>query len=375
MRRNSGLFPQLLTWPNLLFAARGASRRKRHRRVVQRFEFFREFELLQLFRELLDDSYRPGPFLTHWIRRPKKRLISAAPYRDRVIHHAIMNVLEPILEQRFHPHSFACRKGKGTHAASRHFQRLLRRHRYTLQMDLRKYFPSIDHEILKARFRKVLKDRQFLVLLDRIVDGSNLQEMVQEHYPGDDLFTPCERRKGLPIGNLTSQWFANWYLDPLDHWLTNRMQIGGYVRYCDDFILCDDDRGKLQAMMDMVPEFLNGLRVKIHEERLAILPAKAGRVFVGYRTFPSHRLITADNKRRFLRRLRWMKRAFAQGRITSEVIHQRLMSWIGHAGQSDSLPLVQKLSEDWVWIDGRFSHFRSTASTRPCSDFRQPPTC
>jgi len=362
VKRHGNLWPMLTAWSNLLLAARKARRGKRHRPAVRRFEFRREYELLRLRRELLAGTYAPGPFVTHWVHIPKRRLISAAPYPDRVLHHAVMNLLEPILERHFHPHSFACRTGRGTHAASRHLQRLLRRFRFSLQLDVRKFFPSIDHAVLKDRFRRLINDRPFLALLDAIVNGSNDQEPVADYFPGDHLFTPAERRRGLPIGNLTSQWFANWYLDPLDHWLTSRMRIGGYVRYCDDFILCDDDPGRLREMVRAVPAFLAGLRLKVHEERLCVLPAVAGRVFVGYRTTPAGRRVTAEGKHRFLRRLRWMKRAFAAGRIPADKVHQRIMSWLGHAGQADSLPLVRKLADDWVFIDGRFHHFRSPSA-------------
>ena len=122
-----------------------------------RFDFDLERELLQLRRELIGGSYQPGPFTTHWISRPKPRLISAAPYRDRVVHHAIMNVLEPLLDRTFHPDSYACRRGKGTHAAARRLQGLMRRYPYTLQCDVRKYFPSIDHAIWKDQFRLILR--------------------------------------------------------------------------------------------------------------------------------------------------------------------------------------------------------------------------
>ena len=132
-----------------------------------------ESNLLALRRELADGTYRPGPFSTHWIARPKARLISAAPYRDRVVHHALMNVLEPILDRHFHPHSYACRKGKGTHAAADRAQELMRRYRYCVQMDVRKYFPSIDHALLKASFRRLIKDARVLGLMDLIVDHSN----------------------------------------------------------------------------------------------------------------------------------------------------------------------------------------------------------
>ena len=158
----------------------------------------REWQLLRLQRELREGGYRPGPFTTHWIDRPKPRLISAAPYRDRVVHHALMNVLEPILDRHFHPDSYACRKGKGTHAAADRLQQLMRRYRYTLQCDIRKFFPSIDHELLKASSAGLVKDRRVLALMDLIVDHSNEQEPVEDWFPGDDLFTPAGRRRGCP---------------------------------------------------------------------------------------------------------------------------------------------------------------------------------
>ena len=130
MKRYGGLWDRLVSWDNLLLAARKAQRGKRHRSGVQAFNFAQERHLLQLKTELEDATYRPGPFHSHWITRPKARLISAAPYRDRVVHHALMNVLEPILDRHFHPHSFACRRGKGTHAAADRLQILMRRHPY-----------------------------------------------------------------------------------------------------------------------------------------------------------------------------------------------------------------------------------------------------
>jgi retron-type reverse transcriptase len=158
VRRYGQLWDQCVAWDNLVLAAHKACRGKRGRPVVLRFEFRREAELLRLQRELCSGDYRPGPFTTHWIQRPKPRLISAAPYRDRVVHHALMNVLEPILDRHFHPDSYACRKGKGHHAASRRLQQLMKRNRYTLQCDICKFFPSIDHAILKDTFRRRIKD-------------------------------------------------------------------------------------------------------------------------------------------------------------------------------------------------------------------------
>lgn len=344
MKRHGGLWPQVVAWDNLLLAARKARRGKRNREVVQRFEFRRERELLRLQRELTAGEYRPGPFTTHWIDRPKRRLISAAPYRDRVVHHAVMNVLEPLLDRRFHPHSYACRKGKGTHAASDRLMRLMGRYRYAVACDVRKFFPSIDHALLKQQFRRLLKDARLLDLLDAVVDAGNEQEPVQSWFLGDDLFTPQERRRGLPIGNLTSQWFANGYLDPLDHAVTSRWRIGGYVRYCDDFVLLDDDRSRLRDAIHQVRNHLADMRLRLHEARLAVTPTRAGLTFVGYRTWKAHRKLPRGNVRRFRRRLRWMRRAVAAGLLSHEELRRRLNSWTAHAGTADSRRLPGHLA-------------------------------
>ncbi len=349
MKRQGGLWEQVVRWDNLLLAARKAQRGKRGRAVVQRFNFFREWELLRLQRELVDGRYTPGPFRSHWIDRPKRRLISAAPYRDRVVHHALMNVLEPVLDRRFHPDSYACRKGKGTHAAADRLQYWMRRRRYALQCDVRKFFPSIDHLILKSIGRRLVKDGRTLALLDLIIDHSNEQESIQEWFPGDDLWAPAERRRGLPIGNLTSQWLANGYLDDLDHFVTTRLGIGGYVRYCDDFVLLHDDRRRLRSAASDVCDFLAGRRLRLHDGKRCVTPARVGLTFVGYRIWPTHRLLPKSNVRRLRRRVRWMKQAFAEGRIGQEEIRMRLAGWIGHALRAASGRLLIRLSREWTF--------------------------
>lgn len=350
MKRYGGLWEQVLSWPNLVEAARKAARGKRNRLAVQRFNFGQEFELLRLWRELENGTYRPGGFRTHWITHPKPRLISAAPYRDRVVHHALMNVLEPILDHHFHPHSFACRRGKGTHAAADRLQKLMRRHRYVLQCDIRKYFPSIDHELLKAMFRLRLKDARVLMLMDQIVDGSNDQEPVCDWYSGDSLLTPIMRRRGLPIGNLTSQWFANWYLDRLDQTVTSGLGIGAYVRYCDDFLLLSDDRVQLKDALVAVESLVSQLRMRLHPGKTSVIPTRDGVRFVGFRIWPTHRILRKENTRAIRRRVRWMRNAYGEGLIDWADIKPRLVSWLGHARQANSERLIQRLSNDWHFV-------------------------
>lgn len=349
MKRYGYLWDRTVCFDNLSRAARLAGRGKRKNSCVQRFEFDLEHELIRLQEELITRVYRPGSFRSHWITRPKARMISAAPFRDRVVHHALMNVLEPIIDKHFHPDSFACRKGKGAHAAADRLQRFMQDRRYALQCDIRKFFPSIDHQILKQLFRTRIKDGKFLWLMDLIVDHSNPQELVQLWFAGDDLFAPVERRRGLPIGNLTSQWFANWYLDGLDHFVTSGLEIGGYVRYCDDFVLLHNDRARLHDAKDRISEWLEKRRLRLHQGKLQIRPVRAGVRFVGYRIWPTHRLLPKDNVRAFRRRVRWMRNAYAAGRIDSDAVKQRLAGWLGHAGKADSKKLLARLQQDWVF--------------------------
>jgi len=356
VKRYGDLWDQVVAWDNLLQAARKARRGKRDRAAVQRFHFCLEPGLLRLQDELQSGRYRPGRFHTHWITRPKPRLISAAPYRDRVVHHALIGVLEPILERHFHPDSYACRKGKGTHAAMDRLQRLMRRRCFALQCDVRKFFPSVDHAILKTIFRRLIKDRRVLALLDLFVDFSNQQEPVLEWFDGDDLFTPLQRRKGIPIGNLTSQWFANWYLTGLDHFITSHLRFGAFVRYCDDFILLHDDREILKEAIPKLEAFLSAHRLRLHPQKLAVVPVRAGLRFIGYRVWPAHRVLPKENVRRFRRRIGWMKRAFSKGEIKWPDIRLRLDSWLGHARQADSWCLLQRLSRDWVFHRGGAVH-------------------
>jgi retron-type reverse transcriptase len=348
MKRSGCLWPQLVAWPNLLFAAANARRGKLARPVVGRFEFRREWELVRLQRELEAGTYRPGPFTTHRVARPKPRLISAAPYRDRVLHHAVLNVLEPLLDRHFHPDSYACRKGKGTHAASRRLQRLMRRNRFALQCDVRQFFPSIDHDILKGTFRRLVKDRPLLRLLDVIVDGSNPQDDAIEWFPGDDLFAPALRRRGLPIGNLTSQWFANWYLNAFDHAVTSGLRVGGYVRYCDDFVILGNDRRELEGLRGRVAELLAGLRLRLHPGKTAIVPTQAGLTFVGYRTWAYRREVRGANVRAFRSRLKRLQNAVRLGRLGEDELRRRVAGWLGHATEAGDLKLMTRVAR---WLD------------------------
>ena len=257
------LFPRIATFQALKTAARKAIKGKRKKPGAAAFMANFERETLRLERELRDGAYRPGKYVEILVRDPKERLVSAAPFRDRVVHHALCAVICPIFEPTLIDNTFANREGKGTHKAIKLYEHYRDRHAHVLRADIFRYFPSIDHEILKARFRRHIACERTLALMDLIVDYSNPQEPVELHFPGDDLFAPHQRRRGLPIGNLTSQFFANLYLDAFDHWVTEVLGAR-YLRYVDDFALFHDDPAVLAAWRGRIDRHLEGRRLKLH---------------------------------------------------------------------------------------------------------------
>jgi retron-type reverse transcriptase len=343
MKRFGGLYQQIYAFDNLLKAAQKAQRGKRTKPNVARFNFHLERELLTLRNALKDKTWQPGPYVSFFIYEPKKRLISAAPYEDRVVHHALCNLIEPIFERTFIYDSYANRKSKGTHRAVNRFTEFCRKNRYVLKCDIRKYFPSIDHEILYGLIARKLKDPDVLWLIRRIIDSSNPQEPVQTYFPGDDLFTPFERRKGIPIGNLTSQFFANIYLNGFDHFVKRKLGCRYYLRYVDDFVALSNDKGLLHEVKDQMAEYLATLRLKLHDTKCQVFPVTQGASFLGYRIFPTHRLLKRQNVRRFQKRLQVLQHQFRQDSIRVEKVGQSIQSWIAHASHADTYGLRRKV--------------------------------
>jgi retron-type reverse transcriptase len=219
-RRHNDLFAGIANFQALHAAVHRAVKGKRKKPAAASFFANLEGAILALERQLRTGEYRPGRYVAFEVNDPKKRIVSAAPFRDRVVHHALCAVVEPIFEAGFIDHTFANRTGKGTHSAIEAYERYRDRPAHVLRCDIYRYFPAIDHAILKSGFRRRIACRPTLALLDLIVDGSNAQEPVQLYFDCDDLFAPLQRRRGLPIGNLTSQFFANLYLDGFDHFVT-----------------------------------------------------------------------------------------------------------------------------------------------------------
>lgn len=358
VKRIGNLWSSLISFENLLQAALESARRKRFSPSIAIFHFHLEREVLALSRELADGTYQPGPCREFYVHEPKKRLISASPYRDRVVHHAITRVLNPIFEPAFIYDSYACRVDKGTHAAVRRAQAFARKYSYVLKADIRKFFPSIDHQILNQRIARRIKDKQVLGLVNRIIEHSNPQEPVDWIFTGDDLFTSQERRRGIPIGNQTSQFFANVYLDALDHFVKDDLRIKGYVRYVDDFLVFSDDKKKLADVRSQLHRFLGSLRLRLHADKSVIFPVASGIRFLGYRVFPTHRIVVKENVRRFRRRVRLMQKRYAAGDLSMMDVRRRLMSWLGHAKNADCHRLCRRMLAKMSFVRARVDKLR-----------------
>lgn len=343
MKRHGNLWSEVIAFENLLRASRKAQRGKRFKKNVLDFNARREDELLLLHEQLKNRTYRPGGYHTFYITEPKKRLISAAPYRDRVVHHALCNVVEPLFERGFIRDSYANRAGFGSHRALRRFVKFVRQYRYILQCDIQKYFPNIDHAILKTLVRRKIKCPETLWLLDRIIDHSNPQQAPLLYFPGDDLLTPLERRKGLPVGNLTSQLLANVYLDGFDHFVKEHLKIRAYVRYVDDFALFGDDREELRAVRREIEAYLAGLRLRIHPVKSQLFETRRGPSFLGFRVLPNQIRVRNDNLRRARRRLRAMQAAYSAGQMPLAEVGNAVRAWLGHLAHGDTWRLREKI--------------------------------
>ena len=276
------LWEQIIAWSNLYFAFRQAARGKRGSAPAARFEYGVADRLVALADDLQTLRYRPGDYTHFYIHEPKHRKISAAPFRDRVVHHALCNVIEPYFEVQFIAHSYANRQGKGTHRAVDQLQVWAQRYRYVLRLDVVKHFPSLDHDVLRSVLADVIHDERALWLADQIIaSGAGIlaDEYTMVWFPGDDLFA-ATRPRGLPIGNLTSQFWSNCYLHRLDQFVVETLRCPAYLRYVDDFALFSDDKRQLWAWKHAIVDKLASLRLVIHPEG-QVMPVTEGIPWLG----------------------------------------------------------------------------------------------
>jgi hypothetical protein len=336
--RVRGCYSDVFRWENLYAAFLKAARGKRGRGPAAEFEFRLEDNLVKLQEELASESYHPGAYVHFSIHEPKERLISAAPFRDRVVHHALCQVIEPAFEASFIRHSYANRVGKGTHRALDACQSWMRSHRFLLSCDIRQFFPSIDHQILlQILFRRV-PDSGIQRLIRRIVQsgiGVLKEAYDMAYFPGDDLFA-VNRPRGLPIGNLTSQFWANCCLNEFDHFVNRELGCRAYLRYVDDFLLFADSKTRLWKWREAIIARLARLRLTLHLEKAQVRPAGEGVRFLGFVVYPTHRLLLRRKGIHYRRRLHRLLQAYRWRQTGRDRLEASIRGWINHVRYADT---------------------------------------
>lgn len=328
MKRHKGLFEAFASFENLHAAWRKARRGARNKKSCLQWSYELEIRLLQLSEKLRSGQWTPHPYRYFEIFDPKQRTISVAVFEDRVVHHALVGVLEPIFERCFICDSYATRKGKGTHAAILRAQAFLRHHRWYFKSDIDKYFDSIRHDTLLKILSQKIGDGKLLEVAEKIIRNGGANGV------------------GLPIGNLTSQFLANVYLNPFDHFVQQQLKPGRYIRYMDDFVLFDADKPALKQVRSPLSAYLAeelGLRLKA--KATFINSATNGLPFLGRRIFPRLTRIARPNLRRIRRRMDEQTRRHNAGILNDAHFEQSMNSYWAMLCFGDNYQLRKKWAD------------------------------
>lgn len=329
------LFKPALTFSSLLNAHHHARKRKKYKKDVIEFEMNLEGNLIELYKELKNKTYAPGKYNEFTIYEPKKRLIKAAPYRDRVVHQwYVKNFIIPVFGKAFISDSYACIEGKGMHRSAFRVQDFLKvaEHNhdrsYVLKGDIKSYFFNIDHDVLYDIVSHKIKDPEVLWLTKVILSSTD--------------------NPGIPVGSYTSQWFANLYLHQLDMFAKHNLRVKMYARYMDDWVLVLENKEKAQEALIKIKDFVNNeLKLELNK-KTQIAPAKNGINFCGYKIWSTHMKIRDSSKRRMKRKLKAFQRKYTAGEMTFEEIKRSINSWKGYASHADSYFLIEKMFKDFI---------------------------
>lgn len=347
MKNYNNIFEKIISPENLFSAWDNFKSNKRNKADVQRFEWELEQNIFQLQRELRGSTYRHGGYSSFYIQDPKQRHIHKAEVRDRILHHAVFSVLNPIFEETFISSSYSCRIGKGTHKGVSALESMIRKETknyskpcFILKCDIKKFFGSVDHAILKRILKKRIKDENACRLLEQIIDSFS-----SEH---SDIFYA----KGLPIGNLTSQLFANVYLNELDQLVKQKLKIKSYARYTDDFVIVGSSKDYLWATLKSISSFLKEkLALELHSKKIQIRKYRQGIDFLGYVTLPHYRAVRNKTKKRIFRKLKMRIVQHKAGEIGEKFLNQSLQSYLGVLSHADTHKLKEELlNQFWFWM-------------------------
>lgn len=344
MKTHNNLYKETYSIENLTSAFKKARKGKSKKDYVIDFEsnLNKNLELLQ--NELKNNIYKPHKLKKFIVRDPKTRIIHASMFRDRIIHHAIINILKPILEKKFIYDSFAGRKKKGTHKAVERFEYFLRKvssngrkikkpfnnnsiKGFVLKADIKHYFATMNHEILINILRKNIKDEDFINLIKIVLDN----------------FDTEIKGQGVPLGNYTSQFLANVYLNRLDYFVKHRLKAKYYIRYVDDFVILDRDKKVLKEYLIKINKYLKNLKLELHQDKSEIYPLRNGITFLGYRIFYHYKLLRKRNINHFLKKLKEKIRLHKEGTIEKERLESFLHGWNGYSKFANTYNFRKKI--------------------------------
>lgn len=349
MKTYTRLYPKLCSYENIFLAYKKARKGKSQKYYVLEFEKNLAENLIKLQKELTEKTYRPEPMVTVIIRDPKTRKIGKASFRDRVIHHAIVNILHPIFDPTFICDNYASRKNKGHHKALERFDSFVRKvtqngkklkgikdknyvQGYALKADIAQYFESIDHEILLRIIGEKVCDEDIMWLV---------RQILEHNAPVKGI--------GMPLGNYTSQFFANVYLNKLDYFVKHTLRVKYYLRYVDDFAILDKNKEKLERYKKYINEYLHTLGLRLHETKSRIIPLHQGVPILGFRVFYFNKLLKESSIRQIRRNLRVWRKDYLKG-IKYEDIALRLQGWLAHAEHGNTYKFRKRIVKEFNQI-------------------------
>jgi len=328
------VFEKIISLDNLFSAWKEFKKGKTGKLDIQEFEFNLEENIFQLHDDLKNNRYKHGPYVAFYVRDPKLRHIHKASVRDRLFHHAVFRVLYSIFDKNFIYDSYSCRLGGGTHLAVNRLEKFVRKlsgnnHRtiYALKCDIRKFFDSVDKEILLGIIKRKIKDNNSIKLISIILNSFSKED-----------------GKGLPLGNVTSQLFANIYLNELDQHVKHQLKVKYYLRYCDDFVILSQDVQYLSELVYRVGEFLKeNLNLNLHPNKVILRKHKQGIDFLGYVVLPHHRTLRTKTKRRAIKKIIEKRGEFDDGVISQESLKHSLNSYLGVVSHCSGYELEKEI--------------------------------
>lgn len=329
---------------------------KRHNTKATTSNYHFMSELLILQDELQRGVYHPSPYRNRVITEPKTRHIQAPAFRDRIVHHAIHGVLNPFYERHFIPDSYACRPNRGVHMAAarvQHFLRSSEKPLYICKLDISKYYASINHDKLKQLLATKLHDPRVLSLLSSIIDSTD-SGTEHDHLFAPDSYFFTKGRRGIPIGNLTSQLFANIYLHHADMYAKQQLKIPRYIRYMDDILLFHEDKAQLRIWQHAMTDFFyNELYLIVNPHKVRVYPARLGVEFVGYIIYKNSMRLRGSSVRRFKRRYRKQLKNLLADKFTIEQMEASFQAWAAHAAHASTKRLTEHLrswKDDYLFV-------------------------